>query len=235
MLSIIPKNKTLGKVGNEQHGERLLPRIISDEKARPVIFQPFRPIYKLTRILETNRPIRETPRHDRGTHTERFNFIRPSPVRLQKLSHFTSRGTVPHRITSSFLPRSQRDQTERLEFRSCLENLREKGREGSFFMAFIRKNGVTSGFEWLRKLPGGIANKRIRDTLYPPLPEDRSMRCDRRESCIFVHHVYRHLSIVIIEKHRRKETWYFNERCSIFRRTSNSGCKQRCASIDSRF
>lgn len=53
-------------------------------------------------------------------------------------------------------------------------------------MAFIRKNGVTSGFEWLRKLPGGIANKRIRDTLYPPLPEDRSMRCDRRESCIFV-------------------------------------------------
>lgn len=187
MLSIIPKNKTLGKLGNEQHGEQLLPRIISDEKARPVIFQPFRPIYKLTRILETNRPIRETPRHDRGTHTERFNFIRPSPVRLQKLSHFTSRGTVPHRITSSFLPRSQRDQTERLEFRcSCLENLREKGREGSFFMAFIRKNGVTSGFEWLRKLPGGIANKRIRDTLYPPLPKDRSMRCDRRESCIFV-------------------------------------------------
>lgn len=162
LLFIIPKNKTLGKVGNEQHGERLLPRIIviSDEKARPIIFQPFRPIYKLTRILETNRPIRETPRHSPIVeHIPNASIsFDPPLVRLQKLSHFTSRGTVPHRITSSFLPRSQRDQTERLEFRSCLENLRdgrrERGEREEFFVAFIRgKNGMTSGFEGLRKLP----------------------------------------------------------------------------------
>lgn len=146
---------------------------------------------------------------------------------------------MPHRITSSFLPRSQRDQTERLEFRSCLENLREKGKEKGGGGVSRGKNGMTSGFEWLRKLPW-----------YPPINVsailyillfrgidwrdaiDESRRTKYR-TCIFVCNVYRHLSIVIIEKH--KETWYFNERCSIFRRiTSNSGCKQRCASIDSR-
>lgn len=153
MLSIIPKNKTLGKVGNEQHGERLLPRIISDEKARPVIFQPFRPIYKLTRILETNRPIRETPRHDRGTHTERFNFIRPSPVRLQKLSHFTSRGTVPHRITSSFLPRSQRrsNGTAGISMLVPRESTGERER-GEFFHGIYSQKWGDLGFRVAQKI-----------------------------------------------------------------------------------
>lgn len=71
--------------------------------------------YKLTRIDDTRSeagrsPIRETRMYDIVQHTMPIASISPTPpadVQLQKLSHFTSR-TAPHRITSSFLPRSQR-------------------------------------------------------------------------------------------------------------------------------
>lgn len=124
----------------------------------PSFFNRSQTIYKLTRILETNRPIRETPRHDRGTHTERFNFIRPSPCPTSKAFAFymTRNGAASHYVflSAAFTTRSNGTAGISIE---CLENLRERGggerKRGVCLVAFIRKNGVTSGFEWLRKLP----------------------------------------------------------------------------------
>lgn len=59
------------------------------------------------------------------------------------------------------------------------------------------------------------------------------MRSNESRRTISLCNVYRHLSIVYNRKTQAsKETWYFNERCSIFHRTFNwSGCKQRCGRL----
>lgn len=81
------------------------------------------------------------------TNADRFNFTDPFVVQLQKLSHFTSRN-APHRITSSFLPRSQRRSNGRW---NSIEppNRREGCRSPGIYL----QNGATSGFEWPQELP----------------------------------------------------------------------------------
>lgn len=46
------------------------------------------------------------------------------------------------------------------------------------------------GFRMAQEITVVSANKRIRDTLYPPLPRDRLTRCDRRESSNEIPNVY---------------------------------------------
>lgn len=119
--------------------------------------------YKLTRIDDTRgeagrSPIRETRMYVcmydivQHTNADRFNFTDPSVLQLQKLSHFTSR-TAPHRITSSFLPRSQRRSNGRW---NSIEppNRHEGCRSPGIYL----QNGATSGFEWPRELPGVSPN-----------------------------------------------------------------------------